>query len=59
MAHLVLQQDPYAQYKEKLVPIGTKVPNFIVKDENGKDFDLYKSFKKETKATLLNFWFST
>ena len=64
LAHVVLgggqaQQDPYAQYKAKLVPIGKKVPNFTVKDENGKEFDLYKSFKKETKATLLNFWFST
>jgi hypothetical protein len=64
MAHVVLtggmpQQDPYARYKEKLVPIGKKVPNFTVKDENGKDFDLYKSFTKDTKATLLNFWFST
>ncbi len=53
------QQDPFAQYKVDLVPIGKKAPNFTVKNETGADFDLYKSMKKETKATLVNFWFST
>ena len=52
-------QDPYAAYKTDLVPIGTKVPNFTVKDDNDKDFDLYKTFKnRKTKATILNFWFA-
>ncbi len=52
-------QDPFAQYKVDLIPIGTKVPNFKVKDDKGKDFELYKTFKnKKTKATILNFWFA-
>ena len=52
-------QDPHAQYKVDLVPIGKKVPNFKVKDDNDKDFDLYETFKnKKTKATILNFWFA-
>ena len=53
------EQDPYAAYKVDLVPIGTKVPNFKVKDDKGKDFDLYKTFEnKKTKATVINFWFA-
>ena len=67
-------QDPLAQYKVDLVPIGTKVPNFKVKDDMGKNFDLYKTFEngntktafinhtfnnKKTKATIINFWFDT
>jgi cytochrome oxidase Cu insertion factor (SCO1/SenC/PrrC family) len=53
------QEDPQAKYKTDLVPIGKKVPSFTVKDENGVTFDLYKSVKKDTKATLINFWFAT
>ncbi|MCH8979496.1 MAG: hypothetical protein IH945_09695 [Armatimonadetes bacterium] len=53
-------QDPDAELTKNLIPIGTKVPNFKVKDDSGKDFDLYKTFKnKKTKATILNFWFDT
>ena len=52
-------QDPYAAYKKDMIPIGTKVPNFKVKDDKGKDFDLYKTFKGKTKATIINFWFAT
>ena len=52
-------QDPMAEYKKDLVPIGTKVPNFKVKDDKGKDFELYKTFEnKKTRATVLNFWFA-
>ena len=52
-------QDPMAEFKKDLVPIGTKVPNFKVKDDKGKDFELYKTFEnKKTKATILNFWFA-
>jgi len=52
-------QDPMAEYKKDLVPIGTKVPNFKIKDDKGKDFELYKTFKnKKTKATIINFWFA-
>ncbi|MCH7945144.1 MAG: hypothetical protein IIC73_03900 [Armatimonadetes bacterium] len=52
-------QDPMAEYKKDLVPIGTKVPNFKVKDDKGKDFELYKTFEnKKTRATILNFWFA-
>ena len=54
-----VDQDPLAKYKVDLVPIGKMVPNFKVKDDNDKDFDLYKTFKnKNTKATILNFWFA-
>ena len=35
---LPVAQDPNAAYKEKLIPIGTKVPNFKVKDDAGNDF---------------------
>ena len=53
-------QDRYAELKKNLIPIGTKVPNFKVKDDNGKDFDLYTFLKNtKTKATVLNFWFDT
>ena len=53
-----VQDDPYAQYKVNLPKIGSKAPNFKVKDEMGKDFDLHKSMKdKKVKATILNFWF--
>jgi len=52
-------QDPSTQ-KVDLVPIGTKAPNFKVKDDKGKDFDLYKTFEnKKIKATVINFWFDT
>ena len=68
------EPDPFAQYKVDLVPIGTKVPNFKVKDDMGKAFDLYKTFEtgktkaafinytfenRKTKATIINFWFDT
>lgn len=56
---LPVAQDPYAAYKKNLIPIGTKVPNFKVKDDKGKNFDLYKSFNDKTKATIINFWFAT
>lgn len=59
MSAPALEQDPMAAYKVDMVPIGTKVPNFKVKDDSGKDFDLYKSLKvKGTKATIINFWFA-
>ena len=73
-APAVQDQDPYAQYKVDLIPIGTKVPNFRVKDDKGREFDLYKTFEtrktkaaflnftfenRKTKATILNFWFDT
>ena len=55
-----VQEDPYAAYKKDLPKVGTKAPNFKVKDDNGKDFELYKSLKdKKVKATVLNFWFDT
>lgn len=54
---LPVAQDPNAAYKEKLIPIGTKVPNFKVKDDAGNDFELYKTFNDKTKATVINFWF--
>lgn len=54
-----VQQDPIAEFKKKLLPIGTMAPNFRVKDDNGKEFDLYKSLKmKKAKGTILTFWFA-
>jgi len=53
-----VDQDPLAKYKVDLVPIGKKVPNFKVKNDEGKDFDLYKSFNDKTKGTIINFWFA-
>ena len=52
-------QDPYAQYKVDLIPIGKKVPNFKVKADKRKEFALYQTFEhRKTKATILNFWFA-
>lgn len=52
-------QDPYAEYKAKLVAVGKMAPNFIVKDDSGKEFDFHKNLKKtKAKATIINFWFA-
>ncbi|MCH8977808.1 MAG: hypothetical protein IH945_01005 [Armatimonadetes bacterium] len=54
-----VQQDPVAEFEKKLLQIGTMAPNFTVKDDNGKEFDLYKSLKeKKAKGTILTFWFA-
>lgn len=51
------EQDRYAAFKEKMVPVGKKVPNFIVDTASGEKFDLYKSLKG-SKGTIVNFWFA-
>ena len=53
---VTVAQDPYAAYKKNLIPIGTKVPNFNVKDDKGQDFDLYKTFNDGMSATRVAFW---
>ena len=55
---LPVAQDRYAAYKKNLIRIGKKVPNIKVKNDEGKGFDLYKTFNKETKGTIINFWFA-
>ena len=55
----VVVQDPMAQYKKNLVPIGKQAPQFVVKDDADKPFDFHKTLKdSKAKATILNFWFA-
>ena len=54
-----VQEDPRARFKKNLIPIGKMAPNFVVKDDTGKEFDFYKNLKKtKAKATIINFWFA-
>ncbi len=57
IAPAAIQEDPFAQYKVNLVPVGQKVPNFTVMDSQGNKFDLYTALKG-SKVTLINFWFA-
>jgi hypothetical protein len=52
-------QDPYAEYKKDLVPIGKQAPQFLSKDDADAAFDFHKTIKEsKAKATILNFWFA-
>ncbi|MBL8066513.1 MAG: hypothetical protein JNM34_11760 [Chthonomonadaceae bacterium] len=50
------QQDPLAEYKAKLIPIGKPLPGFTLKLAKGGSLSLSQAIKGR-KATLVNFWF--
>lgn len=54
-----IQEDPLARIKKNMIQIGKMAPNFVVKDDSGKEFDFHKDLKKtKAKATIINFWFA-
>ncbi|HXH60274.1 MAG TPA: hypothetical protein VNI20_02845 [Fimbriimonadaceae bacterium] len=55
-ATLYQSADRLAQLKKALPAIGTVPPNFKTTDDEGNQFELYKTFDKRPKATIINFW---
>jgi len=60
LSHVIVTSPPIqdSALTKNFIPVGQKAPNFVVTDDNGKKFDLYKELKtSKPKATIINFWF--